>query len=209
MSGLTLLRSDSYVRELRRQMVRYAALRLRDPALAEDVVQATLVAALEGAATFSGTSSLKTWVLAILKDKITDCMRQRKRQLRITHPAGNAPVDEALSPFVDDEGAPHTDALTATWGNPEAALRQKQFQEILEGCLEKLPDLQRKAFLLREFAELESTEISDTLGISANNLHVVLHRARRQLSACLENRCPLQCEPCPAERTQQSFRGRS
>lgn len=119
MSGLTLLRSDSYVRELRRQMVRFAALRLRDPALAEDVVQATLVAALEGAATFSWMLTLKT------------------------------------------------------------------------------------------FAELESTEIPDTLGISANNLHVVLHGARRRLRACLENCCPLQCEPCPAERTQQSFRGRS
>lgn len=190
-------------------MVRFAALRLRDPALAEDVVQATLVAALEGAATFSGRSTLKTWVLAILKNKIADCVRQRNRQIGITRQTGNAAVDEAPSPFVDDEGDRHTDAPTPTWDNPEAALRQRQFWEVLEGCFEKLPDLQGKAFLLREFAELESTEISDTLGISVNNLHVVLHRARRRLRACLENRCPLQCEPCPAERTQQSFRGRS
>ncbi len=53
-------------------LLRYARLQLRDSALAEDAVQETLIAALEGAARFAGKSSLRTWLTGILKHKIID-----------------------------------------------------------------------------------------------------------------------------------------
>ena len=64
----------------RSYLLRYARLQLRDPALAEDAVQETLLAALEGAARFAGKSSLRTWLTGILKHKIIDHLRRAGRE---------------------------------------------------------------------------------------------------------------------------------
>ena len=60
-------------------LFRVAKLQLRDDALAEDVVQETLLAALSGSS-FSGKSSLKTWLTGILKHKIVDAIRRKQRE---------------------------------------------------------------------------------------------------------------------------------
>ena len=67
-----------FMAELRRQMVRFAHLHLQDATLAEDAVQDALIGALTGAQRFAGRSALKTWVFAILKNKIADVLRDRK-----------------------------------------------------------------------------------------------------------------------------------
>ena len=41
--------------------------------------------------------------------------------------------------------------------------------------------------MMREFMELETSEICTTLGISSSNCWVILHRARIGLRECLEN----------------------
>ncbi len=61
-------------------LLRVAVLQLRDNDLAEDIVQDTLVAALQGAQGFSGRSSLKTWLTGILKHKIVDAIRRKTRE---------------------------------------------------------------------------------------------------------------------------------
>src|SRR5438874_13653847 len=61
-------------------LLRVAVLQLRDNDLAEDIVQDTLVAALQGAQGFSGRSSLKTWLTGILKHKIVDAIRRKSRE---------------------------------------------------------------------------------------------------------------------------------
>ena len=52
--------------------MRYALLQLRHQTAAEDAVQETLLAAVEGGARFSGKSSVKTWLTGILKHKIIE-----------------------------------------------------------------------------------------------------------------------------------------
>jgi DNA-directed RNA polymerase specialized sigma24 family protein len=61
-------------------LLRVARLQLRDEALAEDVVQETLLAALSGSG-FSGRSSLRTWLTGILKHKIVDAIRRKTSAL--------------------------------------------------------------------------------------------------------------------------------
>lgn len=60
---------DAAIEEIRREMVKFAHLQLRDAALAEDAVQEALVAALANARDFARRSALKTWVFAILRNK--------------------------------------------------------------------------------------------------------------------------------------------
>ena len=61
----------------RPQMLSYAARQLGDDELAEDVVQDAFVAAFDRADAFRGEAALKTWVFAILKNKIADALRGR------------------------------------------------------------------------------------------------------------------------------------
>ncbi len=78
------------------------------------------------------------------------------------------------------------DAPPADWGDPEAALNQRQFFDVMEFCLEKLPPQTGRVFMMREVMELETDEICKELAITANNLWVILYRARMALRVCLE-----------------------
>ena len=64
--------TDENLQQVRSYLLRYARLRLRDPVLAEDVVQETLLAAFDDGAAFSGRSEYKSWLVGILKRKIID-----------------------------------------------------------------------------------------------------------------------------------------
>ena len=85
--------NDEAVEAIRRDMIKFARLQLRDAAMAEDVVQEALVAALANGQDFAGRSALKTWVFAILRNKIVDHIRQ---QSRTTNVSALAPDEESL-----------------------------------------------------------------------------------------------------------------
>ena len=85
--------NDAAIEEIRREMVKFAHLQLRDAAMAEDVVQEALAAALANARDFAGRSALKTWVFAILRNKIVDHIRQ---QHRTTNVSALAPEEDSL-----------------------------------------------------------------------------------------------------------------
>jgi RNA polymerase sigma-70 factor (ECF subfamily) len=164
--------------------MRVAQLQLRDSALAEDAVQDTIVAALAGQDGFSGKSSLRTWLTGILKHKIVDAIRRRQKE-----PMALAGLDDELD--VDEfdglfRAGGAWESPPADWGDPEGALGRRQFFDILELCLARLPKNTARVFVMREVMELSSEEICKELSITANNLWVILYRARMALRLCLE-----------------------
>ncbi len=166
-------------------LFRYAYFRLRDAPLAEDLVQETLLAALQARDRFAGRSSVRTWLTAILKNKLVDHLRKHGREQSLdalTGPDG-APdqVMEAL--FVADG---HWHSPPAAWANPQASLEQREFWRIFVDCLEALPRRQAEAFALCELDGLAGGEAGKVLGVSPSNLWVLLHRARLRLRRCLE-----------------------
>lgn len=60
-------------------LFRYALCRCRDPHVAEDLVQETLLAALSACVRREGTSSVRTWLTGILNHKHIDFLRKRYR----------------------------------------------------------------------------------------------------------------------------------
>ena len=168
----------------RSYLYRVAKLQLRDDALAEDVVQETLLAALSGSG-FSGKSSLKTWLTGILKHKIVDAIRRKQREPLLASTFDDECDIEDLDglfrgPFSSWDSPP------ADWGDPEQALNQRQFFDVMDFCLEKLPPNTARVFMMREVMELESDEICRELAITTNNLWVILYRARMSLRECVE-----------------------
>lgn len=173
---------------VRYDMLRFATLQLRDEAAAEDVVQEALTAALAGQNAFSGRSSLKTWVFGILKNKIVDLIRQRRHTINISALDEEAENDDAFDVLFAANGHWTADGAPSTWNDPEESLEQRQFWGVFEACMGGLPANTARIFMMREILELDTAEICSTLGISAGNCHVVLHRARMGLRLCLETR---------------------
>jgi len=164
-------------------LLRVAMLQLRDNELAEDVVQDTLLAALQGAPGFSGRSSLKTWLTGILKHKVVDAIRRKAREPVFATLEEESQLDDFDALF-DDSG--HWENPPAEWGDPEAQLSRQQFFDVVQFCLEKLPPNTARVFMMREVMELTSDEICKELSITSTNLWVILYRARAALRQCLE-----------------------
>lgn len=169
------------VQALRPQLMRFALAQLRNPAWAEDAVSETLLAALEKPQAYGGQSQLKTWLVGILKHKLIDQLRRHAREASLTGEDDEADLDELLF-RADGEWR----EAPRDWGDPEHALRERQFFEVLELCVQHLPPTQGRVFMMREWLELEADEICKQLAISPTNLWVLLHRARLRLRECLQ-----------------------
>lgn len=169
--------------EHRAYLLRFARLQLRNDAWAEDAVSETLLAALSRPQSFAQRSQLKTWLVGILKHKVVDMLRQRKREVSLQAEAGDG-SDELDALMFSADG--HFASAPAEWGDPEQSLNSRQFFAVLEACAEKLPAAMGRVFLMREWLELSSDEICKELDLTATNLYVQLHRARLRLRECLE-----------------------
>ena len=174
---------------LRGDMLRFARLQLRDAAAAEDIVQESLEAALRCASTFAGQSALKTWVFAIVRNRIVDHLRQSQRSVNLSSLGdddGAQSGDEQLDALFNDSGRWRAAARPAAWPDPEASMRSRQFWRAFEDCLAQLPPNTGRAFMMREVLGFEPAEICERMGIRSGNCHVMLHRARMKLRSCLE-----------------------
>lgn len=169
---------------LRRDMLRFAELQLRNRAQAEDAVQDALAAAFANHERFASRSSLRTWVLSILKNKIVDVFRQRARGAE-TVLYEEATSSDEVAAYFDERGHWSEETQPADWGDPEQAFASRQFWRVFETCLYRLPDGPSRVFLMRELVGAETAEICAELRITPNNCAVLLHRARLGLRACL------------------------
>ena len=168
---------------LRPSLLRIARLHLRNDAWAEDAVSETMLAALENRTVFEARSKLKTWVVGILKHKIIDTFRARRRE----EPLVDADDDGAFEDGIFKEDGHYRDD-PREWVTPESQASRNQFLEILEICVQQLPPAQGRIFLMREWLELPTDEICNELSITATNAGVLLHRARLRLRECLQLR---------------------
>lgn len=168
-------------------LFKYALIRLRDPAKAEDAVQETFLAALKGGKSFQGKSAEKSWLVGVLKNKIYDHYRKAGRETVFTDLEFYS--DEESDRFIPDglfkDGWIH-ELGPLEWQNDESTLDREDFWKTFHDCSGKLPKNVATVFNLREVDGIESKEICSLLNISENNLWVMLHRARMALRRCLE-----------------------
>lgn len=169
-------------------MLRFATLQLRNIETAEDMVQEAIEAALRHAASFTGQSTLKTWVFAILRNRIIDHLRKSARSVPMSSLIDDGDDwQEQMEALFSERGHWRDGHRPTTWPSPEESLQSRQFWAVFETCLLHLPANTSRVFMMREFLGFESDEICAQLGLSISNCHVILHRARLKLRGCMEN----------------------
>ena len=159
----------------RSYLVSFARRRLLDPALAEDLVHDVFEAVASGAAAFGGRSALRSWLVAILKHKIVDLVRQR---------ACYDSLDDSDSGSDDGESLAHgAMVFECPQPRPDEVAEQRQRLRRTLGRIAALPDSLRSVVERRLLQDDSTEEVCRALAISEQNLFVRLHRARRALVA--------------------------
>ena len=126
-------------------LYRHAYFRLRDEMLAEEMVQECFLAALKARERFAGNSSEKTWLVGILKHKIIDHIRKAVREL--SHDEEQQSFDSLINESFDGNG--HWKINIEPWSDPDQALEEQEFWQVLERCVAQLPKRQATLFVLR------------------------------------------------------------
>jgi len=139
----------------------YRAVRQREEA--EDLVQDTWISALRTVPSFEGRSSLRTWLVSILRRRIADRFRR-----------------ERPSELLEEEK--HAFEAAA----PEDRLSAYEAASIATRAMAELTDLERTAVSLCDVQDLDRDEASESMGVTRGHLRVLLHRGRHKLEASLK-----------------------
>ncbi|HEY4132353.1 MAG TPA: sigma-70 family RNA polymerase sigma factor, partial [Gemmatimonadaceae bacterium] len=183
-----------------RPLVRMAMIYAGSRAVADEIVQDTWLAVIQGIDRFEGRSSFKTWLFRILVN------RARTRGER----EGRTTPFSALEREAGESGAPavsadrflgadhpqwphHWSSPPSAWGgSPEARLIQRETMQAVARAIDALAPGQRQVITLRDVEGLSSEEVCNVLGISETNQRVLLHRARSRVREALERHFDVQ-----------------
>lgn len=165
----------------------YAVLKVGSTSVAEDLVQDTFLSAIRAKETFQGNSSEKTWLVAILKNKIID--HYRKKDVLKDARQYLADTEQEFSNHFFDATDGHwlREALPVAWSeSADAKLNNAEFNSVLQFCVQKMPSKVALVFIAKFIDEEETEEICKVHKITSSNYWVIVHRAKVLLRSCLD-----------------------
>ena len=148
-------------------------------AAAEETVQEAWIKALRALPAFEGRSSLRTWLLTIVRNEAIGRLRKDEREPELVS-------SDDLGDDFDADGHWRTPPAAWSLDTPEALLAAKDFQAVVDEALLEMPPVQRAVLTLKDVEGLSFDEICNILGLTASNARVLLHRARRRLLAAID-----------------------
>jgi RNA polymerase sigma-70 factor, ECF subfamily len=170
------------------QLVRLARQYVSNPAVADEVVQETWVAVIEGIGRFEQRSSLKTWLFRILVNIARTHGVKESRSVPI------APTPDDDAPAVEPSRFRRF-SLRARgawkdppqpWGDPEQGALDREMLDTIDRAIAQLSPDQREVITMRDVLGWSAVEVCDALQLSDANQRVLLHRARSKVRATLE-----------------------
>ncbi|PZD76499.1 sigma-70 family RNA polymerase sigma factor [Mesonia sp. K7] len=163
----------------------YTIVRVNDRDIAKDLISETFLAALKAKKNFKGEASERTWLISILKRKIIDYYRKinsKKGQAEIKLDLKNTDEEgEWLEKKVADDDTK----------NAEDLLINNELQSAIFECLDQLQlsnEQQATAFRMKTIENKDTETICKEMDITPSNLWVLIHRARKKMANCLENK---------------------
>lgn len=162
-------------------MYNYTISRVNNHELAKDLVQETFLSSLKAMKNFKGKASERTWLISILKRKIIDQYRKKNSK------KGQAEVRMSFYEDGENKGKWIEERAPSDWKDMDAAIENDELKSALDHCIDGLPEKYRLVFILKTVKDYETEEICNELDITSSNLWVIIHRARVQLRACMED----------------------
>ena len=148
---------------------------VRDPALAEDLAQETLIKAHRAIATFDRRRKFSSWLFKIAHNTAIDHLRRKR------------PPTVPIETEEEDRLDPLALLRSPDSQSPEARARGRDLAEALQEALMGLRPDYREAILLRFQQGLPYDEISAILDLPLGTVKTHLHRARRQMATALRD----------------------
>ena len=184
---------DELVNKHHGALIRMAMGYVADREVAEEVVQDTWMAVIEGLNRFEGRSSLRTWVFGILIHKAKDRGVREKRHTTFSDfESFDDENEEAIDPSrfqQSGEWAGHWAFPPQPWDDqtPEKLLASQQAINAMNKAIDELPVILKDVLVLRDIEGVESQEVCEMLKITETNLYVRLHRAREWVRRAVES----------------------
>jgi RNA polymerase sigma-70 factor (ECF subfamily) len=183
---------DDLVNKHHSALIRMSMGYVRDREVAEEVVQDTWMAVIEGLHRFEGRSSLRTWIFGIMIHKAKDRGVREKRHMNFSafesvDDESEEPVDPARF-HQTGEWAGHWAVPPQPWDDqtPERLLASQQAVNAMQRAIEVLPPPLKAVLMLRDVEGVEAKEVCEILKITETNLYVRLHRARERVRQAVE-----------------------
>lgn len=155
------------VRRHQQRLYHVAYRLLRDSLEAEDAVQEVFLKVYENAHRFEPKAKVSAWLHRITANHCLNLLRRRRPQESLDQEGTPAPPDPGASPL--------------------ELLQEKDLSRRLEELLNTLPENQRRALILKRFADLSYQEIGEELGLSPQAVDGLLKRARQFLKKALQD----------------------
>ena len=179
---------EALIEEHHRGMVNLAKAFVVDESAAEEVVQETWTAVIDGLDGFEGRSSLKTWIFSILTNLARKRGEKDSRSVAwssLSEGTIDQEVGEDSSRFATDG---RWSAPPAPWNmDPEEEMMRADLLDEIRRAIENLPSRQQVVVRLRDVEGLGSEEVCEVLDITDGNQRVLLHRGRSKVRDALEN----------------------
>lgn len=171
-------------------LARLARMYVRDPAVAEEVVQDTWLGVVRGIRTFEGRASLKTWIFRILVNQAKTRGEREARTIPFAAFAGTGDEGPTVDPRrfrgPGEPPARHWVSPPRSWeAVPDERLLARETRERISAAIDALPPSQREVITLRDVEGWSSDEVCNALGLSETNQRVLLHRARAKVRHAL------------------------
>lgn len=164
-------------------LFQYALVKTNDADLAADLVQDTFEAVIRNARPFEAQSQVRTWLIGILRHKITDYYRQKYRQQTVRE--GDDAGFEAHVFTENGQWTANTIPPAAHEEEPHL-LDNADFLKVLALCLDKLPALWRAVLEGKYLSDKETKQLCQDLQISPTNFWQINHRAKLSMQQCLQ-----------------------
>ena len=161
---------DTVARELSASMLHFLERYVGNRAVAEDLLQETLIRIDKGLPSFAGRSSVKTWAFAIASRVAADELRRPERRTSIV------PLEAIEEP-----------------ADPDLAIDERMVIDEMNGCIrgviDSLPEAFRAALILHDLEGLSAEQTAEVCECSVATAKIRIHRARNRLKEALARQC--------------------
>jgi RNA polymerase sigma-70 factor (TIGR02943 family) len=177
---------ENWVNQFSDELFSWALYKTSSKETAEDLVQETFLAAFHKIDTFQGKSQPKTWLFSILNNKVIDYYRLSAKTTKQTFSISeNSGYELSDGLFNETENWKNND-INPIWDQEEELLDNPEFNNIMQDCMEDLPQKWKFAVTSKYLTDKNADEICQELEITSSNYWQIVHRAKLLLKKCLE-----------------------